>query len=68
MGLVVVFNFSGDGVWQDWSSTAGSGQFVDQLALLKAFPAVAQYAACLKYLLHAATAFCMSCEPSLNGC
>ena len=48
MGLVVVFNFSGNGVWQDWSSTAGSGQSVDQLAFLKAFPAVAQYAACMK--------------------
>ncbi len=68
MGLVVVFQLSGHGVWQDCSSDARSVQFVDQLAFLKAFPAFAQHAACLKIVIHAATALCISCEPSLNAC
>ena len=68
MGLTVVFRLSGHSVWQDWSSDVRSVRFVDQLAFVKAFPAVAQHAACLEKVIHAATAPCISCEPSLNAC
>jgi len=68
MGLFVVFWVSGHGIRQECSSNATSVQFVDHLAYLKAFPAVAQHAACYKIVIHAADVLCIFCEPSLNVC